>query len=63
MPKLTEERLQEIVDALKKTPSIRELEKAAGLPQSTINQIIKGKLKLTDDKAKKLEKAIKKFNL
>jgi hypothetical protein len=66
MPKLTKERLQQIVDALKPVKpitSIRNIEREAGLAQSTIQQMISGKLLLTPERIKKLEKVLKKYNL
>jgi plasmid maintenance system antidote protein VapI len=66
MPKLTKERLQQIVNALKPVKpvtSIRNIEREAGLSQSTIQQMISGKLLLTPERIKKLEKVLKKYNL
>jgi plasmid maintenance system antidote protein VapI len=66
MPKLTKERLQQIVDALKPTKpvtSIRNIEREAGLPQSTIQQIINDRQHLTPERIKALEQVLKKYNL
>lgn len=37
-------------DRRKKAPSIRKIERDAELPQSTLNQIAKGKLELTPER-------------
>jgi hypothetical protein len=63
MPNLTKERLQEIADKLKNLPTIRRIEREAGLPQSTFNQLASGKMEITEERAEALAKVIEKYNL
>ena len=64
MNEITQERLQQIVDVLKKPKlSIRKLEQEAGLPQSTFNKMAKGEESLTAERLAKLHPVLKKHNL